>query len=379
DLQNQGYSVSVLTRIPERYLASGVKQRKGIFFNKESKNGIKIYRIKSLPAPKHIPLARALDHLWTSFSFLVSGIFLGKYDFIIVYSPPLPLALSGYIFSKIWRGKVIVNVQDIYPQTVIDLRLLRNRFLIRLAEWMELYIYKKVHAIIVHSEGNRNFLVKRGAPSQKVHVVENWIDLDILKPGEKLNGWRKINHLDNAFIVSFAGTMGFAQGLEEIIEIAEKLRNYSNIIFVFAGDGIARPVIERFVVEKKLTNVRLLSHQSPNLYKEMLQASDICLVTLNKNLKTPVVPGKLQCIMAVGRPVICIANPASDAKRIIEEAECGFFINPGDLDELSEAILKIYKERNLAENMGKKGRRYAEKHFDRRKCVQKYLALLSNL
>ena len=111
----------------------------------------------------------------------------------------------------------------------------------------------------------------------------------------------------------------------------------------------------------------------------MLQASDICLVTLNKNLKTPVVPGKLQCIMAVGRPVICIANPESDAKRIIEEAGCGFFINSGNLNGLSEAILKIYKNKDLAKDMGRKGRKYAEEHFDRKKCVQKYLALLSNL
>lgn len=379
DLENHGYSVSVITRTPERYLASSEKQKRNVFFNKEIRNKIKIFRIKTLPVPRHIPLARALDHFWTSFIFLMGGIFLGKYDFIIVYSPPLPLALTGYVLSKIWKGKVIINVQDIYPQTVIDLGLLKNRLLIKLAECLESFIYRKADSLVVHSERNRDFLIKRGAPSRKVHVIENWVDLDFLKPGTKFNGWRKINNLDRTFIVSFAGTMGFAQGLEDIVNVAEKFRAYSDIMFVLTGDGVARSVIERIIAEKGLTTVKLIPHQPADLYKEMLQASDICFVTLNKNLKTPVVPGKLQSIMAVGRPVICVANPASDAKKIIEEAGCGFFIDPEDSDGLFEAILKIYRDKNLGERMGMNGRCYAEKYFDRKICIQKYLLLLSNL
>lgn len=375
DLNKYGYNVSVLTRTPERYLASKEKKSAGIFY-KEKKNGVNIYRIKALPVPRHIPLLRALDHLWTSFIFLFGAIFLRKFEVIIVYSPPLPLALTGYILSRLWKGRVIVNVQDIYPQTVIDLGLLKNRLFIKIAELLELFVYRRSDAITVHSEGNRDFIIKRGAEPKKVYVIENWIDLQQMSPGQKYNKWREIYGLNNAFIISFAGTMGFAQGLMEILEVARKIQDYSDIVFVFAGDGVLLPAIKSFLKEKAIKNVKILAHQSIDAYREMLQASDICLVTLDKRLGTPVVPGKLQSIMAVGRPVICMANPASDAKKIIEESKCGFFINPDNIEGIVKVILELYTNKNLAEEMGRNGRAYAEKFFDRKNCIQKYLKLI---
>ena len=378
DLQKSGYNVTVLTRFPIRYLSSQEIKRELITY-KERRNGVNIQRIKPFPIVKHIPLIRALDHLWTSLTFLFWGLFLGKHEIIIVYSPPLPLVLTGWILSKLWGGKIIANIQDIYPQTVVDLGLLKNRFFIKLAEWLEVFVYKKSTAIVVHSEGNKDFVIKRGAIPERVFVIENWIDLEAITPGDRNNRWRKFNGFGEKFIVSFAGTFGFAQGLTEILKVAEKVKEYPEIIFVLAGDGVYRNALEKFIQEKRLANVKLLPHQPPEAYKEMLQASDICLVTLDKNLKTPVVPGKLQSIMAAGRPVICIANPASDAKRIIEEAKCGYFFSPDNIEGIKDAILEIYSNRDLGEKMGNNGRVYAEKFFDRKKCIKKYLDLILTL
>lgn len=377
-LHNYGYNVSVITRIPERYLASN-KDRRGYIFYTENKNGIYIYRVKSLPFVRDIPLIRAMDHLWTSVVFLLFGLFIGKHDIVIVYSPPLPLGLTGWVLAKLWKGKIIVNVQDIYPQTVIDLGLLKNRILIKIAEWLEIFVYKKTDAVIVHSYGNRDFIIKRGAIPEKIYVIENWIDLGDFSSGNENSEWSDLHGLNNRFIVSFAGTMGFAQGLREIIEVAEALKDYKDILFVLVGDGVLRPELEKIVQEKRLGNVKFIPHQPVDAYRKMLAASDICLVTLDKRLKTPVVPGKLQSIMAAGKPIICIANPASDAKKIIEEAGCGFFISPQNIEEIVKAIFELYKNKSLSEKMGLKGREYAEKFFDRNKNIQKYLNLLSSL
>lgn len=379
DLSHLGHEVTALTRIPERYLAARERRHRTRFVLREELSGIRVWRVKNLPVFYHFPMARALEHFWIALTFFIAGLGLPRQDVIIVYSPPLPLALTGYMLARRWRGVVIVNVQDLYPQTVVDLGLLRNRFLIRLAEKLETFIYQRADAITVHSQGNRECILGKGASADRVHVVPNWVDLESLRPGPRQNDWRRLHGLDEAFVISFAGTMGFGQGLDVVIEAADRLRRYPEIIFVLAGDGVFRDSLQKEASEKGLNNIRFLPPQPPEAYLELLQASDVCLVTLHQDLKTPVVPGKLQSIMAAGRPVICYANPASDARRLIEEAGCGFFVPAGDPAGLAEAVLTLYNRHELAEEMGQKGRDYAERNFDRKKCTQAYATLLAEL
>ena len=173
--------------------------------------------------------------------------------------------------------------------------------------------------------------------------------------------------------------MGFAQGLDDVVRLAERLRQNREIVFVLAGDGVFRDSLQRDALEKELETIRFLPPQSGEAYLQLLQGSDVCLVALRRDLKTPVVPGKLQSIMAAGRPAICWANAASDVRRIVEEAGCGFFVPDGDLAGLEESLLTLYNRRELGESMGQRGRRYAERHFDRKRCTQIYASLLKEL
>jgi glycosyltransferase involved in cell wall biosynthesis len=209
--------------------------------------------------------------------------------------------------------------------------------------------------------------------------VHNWVDLDRLQPGPRENAWRRKHSLGGLFVVSFAGTMGFAQGLEYVIEAAKTLRDREGIVFVLAGDGVLRPAIEESVSREALHNVRLFPTQPEDEYVQLLLASDACLVTLHKDLATPVVPGKLQSIMAAGRPAICMVNPASDARKIVEEAGCGYFLPAGAPGGLAEAVVSLSNDRALAERMGESGRRYAEAHFGRTESTERYADLLATL
>ena len=379
ELQQHGFQVTVLTRIPSRYLADGEQRHRVRFVLKEDMKGIQVWRLKNLPVPLLLPMARALEHFWMALMFLIGGLGLPKQDAIILYSPPLPMGLTGYLLARRWGGAVIVNVQDLYPQTVVDLGLLRNRFFIRLAEKIETFIYRRVDAITVHSEGNRDYIIRKQAYAGHIHIIPNWVDLKLIQPGPRDNGWRHFHGLDKAFIVSFAGTMGFAQGLEDVVEAADRLKQFPEIVFVLAGDGVYRNTLQKKTSDKRLENIRFLPPQSADAYLELLQASDVCLVTLHKDLKTPVVPGKLQSVMAAGRPLIFCANPANYTKRLIEEAGCGFFVPAGDTINLAGAVLTLYNSRELVEQMGRQGRYYAEKHFERKKCTQAYAHLLSTL
>jgi glycosyltransferase involved in cell wall biosynthesis len=376
DLMQHGYQVSVLTSIPDRNLADSTV-RKQKFYGRETINGARVHRVSGLPIGRDIPIVRGLEQFITALVFFIIAVFMGRHHAVIVYSPPLPLGLTGYALARLWRSRVIINIQDLYPQTVVDLGLLKSRLLIGIATWMERFLYKHSDALTVHSEGNREYVIEKGAPVAKVKVVHNWVDLEEVSPGPLDNQWRKANKLDGAFIVSFAGTMGFAQGLEDILEVAELLKEHDEIVFVMAGDGIYRQRLQEQATESGLTNIKFVPTQPPEQYVELLRASDVCLVPLSKDLKTPVVPGKLQSIMAAGRPAICWADPASDARRMIEEADCGSFFPAGHHDDITKAILELFHGNGLADIKGQNGRKYAEAHFSRHGSTDMYHDIIS--
>ena len=375
-LSARGHQVTVVTSMPDRYMAHEGTQYRRRLYMREMVGDIRTHRVRGLPIPKAIPFLRGIEHFFVGFAYLLVGLFLGRRNAVIVYSPPLPLGLTAYLLARLSRGIFVLNVQDLYPQTAIDLGLLRSRLLIGMSRKLERFLYRRADVITVHSQGNREYVIGRGAAPERVHVILNWVDLDFVHPGPRENGFRAQQGLKDAFVVSYAGVMGFAQGLEDVVEAAERLRQFPDILFLLVGEGVARPALEQEVRRRNLSNVRFLPMQSPEVYVQLLNASDVGLATLRKELRTPVVPGKVQSIMAVGRPVVCSLDPHNDTVRLVQESACGICVEAGHPDQLAEAILSLYQDRSLALEMGQRGRAYAEQHFSPDTCISQYEELL---
>ena len=380
-LQARGHEVRVITKVPSKYTPPD-----GGAGRKESKNGWKdvegvpVRRVRWVPYLRGGRAVRALDHLtlWLAFSFAERE--WPQADVVLIYSPPLPLALAGGAYRWRYRAPFVLNVQDLYPQTVVDLGLLRNRAAIRAAEGLEATAYRLAGRIVVHSPGNREFLIQRkGVPPGKLRVIYNWVDLDRLRPGAKENVFRQQNGLEGRFVVSFAGLMGYAQDLKPVIEAAGLLQGCPEIIFLLVGEGVAESRWKTMVSAKRLLNVRFLPMQPQDSYARVLSASDVCLVPLAGELRTPVVPGKLQSIMASGRPVVATLDLEGDAAKIIQEAECGYAVPPGSAQEVAEKILRLYHEPRLTERLGMNGRNYAQEHFSKSACCDAYERLFEEV
>jgi len=166
--------------------------------------------------------------------------------------------------------------------------------------------------------------------------------------------------------------MGFAQGLEVVVGAAEILKGEKNIQFVLVGDGVKKGELEALAREKKLENVLFVPTQPLKIYPQILHASDLCLVTLRKDLATPVVPGKMLSIMAAGKPVVASMPLQGDAPKILAEFNCGLAARPDDPADLAAVIRKLYNDSSLRETMGKNGRHGAETAFSRENCVTIY-------
>jgi glycosyltransferase involved in cell wall biosynthesis len=223
--------------------------------------------------------------------------------------------------------------------------------------------------MVVHSEGNREYVISRGAAPERVTAIHNWVDTDALQPGAKANHIRVSLGLQDRYVVSFAGIMGYSQDLETVIRAAALLAAHPQIALLLVGDGVEKPGLEKMAQDLNLTNVTFLPMQPKEEYLNVLHASDLCLVTLRKEVKTPVVPSKILSIMAAGRPVLASLPLDGDAPRLISEAQAGMCLPPGEPALLAEAILKFSQDEVRGDQMGANGRHYAVQHLSLQSCV----------
>lgn len=360
-LRQRGHEITVLTGLP-RYHVIGAKQRRFPFIY-ETYHGLKVLRVFNLDVPWAQPILRGLDQFTFALFAGMAGATLPAFDAAVVYSPPLPLAVAAWALTRWRRRPLVVNIQDLFPQSAIDLGVLRNPDLIRVFRRMESFLYRRAALITAHSEGNRRYIVDAGADPQRVRVIPNWIDTEAIQPMDRHNGLRASLGLGEKFIVSFAGIMGFSQDLETVLEGAGLLKNQRDITFLIVGDGVEKAKLEKTARDNNLDNVLFLPMQPKDKYPEVLAASDVCLATLRQEVRTPVVPSKILSIMAAGRPVLASLPLDGDAPRLIAAAQCGTSIAPGDPQAMAQATLQFYRDRKQGEAMGARGREFVVRHF----------------
>jgi len=376
-LAKRGHGVSVVTRMPRYNIAERTASNKVPAH--EVISGINVHRFRMPPLARRVPFIRGLEHFLLALVFFFGALKLKDHDVILVYSPPLPLGVAGYWLGRIKKIPVIVNIQDPLPQGVIDLGLLKNKLLIKVSRMMESFVYRRSDIITVHTEGNRDYVVGRGSKPDSTRVVYNWVDTGLVKPGPKDNLISKKFNLTGKFVVSFAGTMGFAQGLDVVLDAAKLLKDKPEISFILVGDGVERPALEQRAKKEGLSNVIFARTQPLDVYPEVLAASDACLVTLRKELTVASIPGKLLSIMAAGRPVIASVPLAGDVPKKINAFDCGICVEAGEAGDLAKAVLKLYNNKMLCSRLGENGRKAAERVFSREDAVFKYIGIMEKL
>ncbi|MEO0248202.1 MAG: glycosyltransferase family 4 protein, partial [candidate division WOR-3 bacterium] len=342
-------------------------------------DGILVRRIRIPMLPRASKVARGIQHLIYALWLSVLFMFDRQADVAMVFSPPLPLTWMVCLAGKVRRTAVIANIQDLFPREAVELGMLKNPVLVRMFEAMERQAYRLAAGVTVHSPGNKEHVVKQGGAPDKAHVIYNWVDVDRIRPGNRNNNFRMLHKLGDRFVVSYAGTMGWAQDMGTIINSAARLRNHCDIMFLLVGDGVEKEGAQARSRELGLENVLWLPIQPWSVYPEILAASDISLLNLHPELRTPVVPSKLLSIMAAARPVVASLPFQSDARRIIAEAGCGICVGSGDSEALADAIRKLASDRALLSEMGRLGRAYVEKHFAREVCINRVETILKDV
>jgi len=376
-MKKRGHKVTVLTAYPKHYLTEESKGKSFEVFSNE--NGINVIRVKILPHHKVNFIIRGISQLTMPCLFFRQ---LKKYakenfDAAIVYSPPLPLALVGKAIKRRYGAKIILNIQDIFPQNAIDLGVLdKNNWKHKLAIWLfeaiEKRVYETADKITFHSEGGMRFLVeKKGVPAGKIATLYNWVDLEPYKNLTKNISFRKKWGLENKFIFLFAGIMGPAQGMEFLVETAQRISDIKDAVFLLVGDGMEKEKVGKLIKDYSLQNVIIKPFISKEEYPYLVKESNVGLVCLSPKNKTPFTPGKFLGYMAAGKPVLAFLNKESDAFGLVERAKCGYALESGNINGAEEITRKIYSEKDLLKKMGDNGFKYVSENMTPEVCFKK--------
>jgi glycosyltransferase involved in cell wall biosynthesis len=373
-----GDDVTVLTGMPNHPTGVIAPQYRGVIRRREWRDGYRVLRTWLYATPNEGMARKTIGHL----SFMVTSVLLGgrasgPADVVVVSSPTFFAIGAGWLLARLKRARLVVEVRDLWPAIFTELGVLTNRRVIRLLERLELAAYAAADTVIVLSDGFRANLIGRGVPADKVHTIRNGVCPGEFDPGAPADARlrARLGAGPADCLVLYAGTHGISQGLTSVADAAAGLPG-EEIRFAFVGDGADKQRLLRRVTELGLRNVTLLPGIPHEQVPALLAAADICLVPLRDvPLFSSFIPSKMFEYLAAGKPVV--GAVAGEAAQILREAGA-LVVPPADSAALSAAIQTLAAEPRRRQAMGRRGRCYVEKYFDRAALAGLYRKLLDS-
>jgi colanic acid biosynthesis glycosyl transferase WcaI len=379
DLMERGHQVTFVTGAPNYPYGRVFPGYRNRLYQVERLDGVKVVRTWSYISPKKAFVPRLLHYGTYSATAFYGGLLAGKPDILVSYSPPLPLGLSAWLLSRLWRVPWVLQLEDLYPDAAVAAGMLKNQAAVAFFTAMERFQYRQATHISLIAECFRKNLLGKGIPSDKISLIPVWADPDVVRPLPKENVFRDQHGLAGEFVVMYAGNIGLTSCLEDVLAAAEVLNTEPGIRFVIVGEGVKKADLEEVAREKRLDNVMFLPYQPRDVFPSMMAAADLSLVTLNRSSSLTSLPSKIFNIMASARPILGVAPPESEIAHLIQEGECGVNIPTGHPDLLAQAILKLRQQDDLLNDMGQNGRDQLETKFSRARCADMYEHMLTNL
>jgi len=388
-LKNEGHQVTVVTTFPNHPTGIIPEEYRGRCFMRESMEGVTILRTWVYPVKRGRFWLRLLNY----FSFVLSSLYgiwrSGPQDLIIVESPPLFIGFSAGIASRLKKAPYIFNVSDLWPESAVQLGLVSNKTLIALSERLEKRYYRKAKKLSAQTQGIVEGLKRKGVKPDDILFLPNGVDTELFRPREKDWELEKSLGLEGKTVILYAGTMGYAHGIETALEAAEILQDRPESsghggeppggggepFFLFVGDGSERPRLEQIAREKALGNVRFIDFQPLEEVPRYYALSTISLSTLRRyKLAEGVRPSKIFPALASGRPLIYVGE--GEGAEIVRESGGGIVLEPENPGLLAETILALKNDPRRCRELAESGREYVIRNYSWRSIIRRWLAQL---
>jgi glycosyltransferase involved in cell wall biosynthesis len=373
-----GHQVTVVTCVPNHPRGKIYPGYKNRLYQVEEKDGIKVVRLWTYVTANEGFLKRTLNYISYKISAILATPFIGKADVVVSTSPQFFNGLAGYVVSRLKGAPWILEIRDLWPESILTVGAINNKHVIRFLEWLEMFAYRKADRIVPVTNAFNDYMVAKGIAEDKIHVIKNGVDLSFYDPVLVSNPLTRELEVDNKFVVSYFGTHGMAHNLETILYAADQLRDYRDIVFMMVGDGAERKKLLQLRDEMQLDNVIMLEQQPKQQMPYLWQLSNVSLVLLKKSrLFKTVIPSKIFESMAMQKPVIL--GVEGESSEIINDANAGFTIEPENDGELAEKVLRLYNDSELCHMMGKNGRSHVTEFYDRSVLARRFESVMASV
>lgn len=376
-LAKEGHIVELFVPSPTRGISEEIKnqyKRKKLEILYDGK--LRIHRFSCIQEGRN-PILRAMRYFVTNLVYLWKGI-TTKADVLFTLSTPPTQGLVFGIIKKIKKIPVVFNLQDIFPDSLVNAGLTKKGSLLwKIGRLIENFTYSNSDIIIVIGESFKKNIKDKGVAEEKIVIIPNWVDTKLVHPIPR-NENSLIAELEidpSKFIVLYAGNFGRAQGADIVIKAAERLIDEKQIQFVIFGGGSEFQEGIEYVKQKNLTNVIIKPLLPPERVSEVYSLGDIAIISCKDGFGNSCIPSKTWSIMACETPILASFDLNSELCNLIETVRCGICIKPNDVYKLSLKICELSKSNELVQ-MQKSGRMYLNTYLNKEYCVNKYISVL---
>ena len=377
ELANLGHEIHVVTSLPW-YRKHQVEQGwAGALWRVEKTQWGSITRVQPFAGKTKLNLLRRavgfiLFSAIVGLRSIVAGGLPRRIDGVLAMSPPLTLGLTGRLTKLFRGGKLVFNIQDIFPDAAIETGAISNKKIIKAAKWLERVSYQNSDLVVLLSDDLANNVQRK--LDQRIHnrvrVIPNFVDTQAITPMSRMTNYRTELGIDDSLIVMYAGNVGFSQSLEMMVAAAKEL---PHLFFVINGEGAARKSLISSAVG--LSNLKFGDYQDVSRLSEVLATGDIHVVALKRGLGSVSVPSKTYSVLAAGRSVCAAVDLDTEVPRILAAAQAGVCVEPDDSAAFISALKTMAQDHKLLSEMGERGRIWVEGHASAGSVAQRYEAL----
>ena len=341
-------------------------------------NGIRVIRAYILPALHRSYFWRIISFFSFMFSSTWVAFTVKDVDLVMGTSPPIFQAVSAWFVAFMRRKPFLLEIRDLWPEFIVSMGVFKNPLLIRMARWLEKFLYVRATHILVNSPAYAEYIQQKNVPPLKISYIPYGTDIDMFSPQKSGQAIRDLYNLNEKFVVLYAGALGQANDIYTIINAANLLKNELNILFVLFGDGKEKTNLINEARRLGLQNIRFAGVIPKKEMPEVLAAAEVCMAILQDvEMFRTTYPNKVFDYMAAGKATVLVIDGV--IRRVIEEADGGVFVQPGDATALAQAVLHLSQNPERLMEMGKNARQYLVQHLDRREKLAETLHLFEKL
>ena len=370
-----GHDVTVVTCAPNHpngVLYRGFRNR---LFQTETVDGVKVVRVWTYLAPNKGFLRRILNFV----SYMVTATLavprVQRPDIIVSTSPQFFCGLTGYAAKVLRRAPWVLEIRDIWPESIVTVGAMRKGTVTRMLEWLEAFAYRRADQIVAVADSFLPHIAERCQGAAKIAVIKNGADLALFQRGEGSGPVKRRFGFEGRFVAAYVGTHGMAHGLDTVLDAAALLRDDPRFGFLLVGDGAERARLVERAKSMHLANLQIAGQLPKSEMPAIWDATDASMILLRKSdTFTKVLPSKMFEAMAMECPIVL--GVQGEAKALLDEAGAGIAIEPENAGELAAAVVRLADDVKFRERLGRQGGAYVREHYDRSKLAARYLDLL---